>query len=88
MSGKPSPVASATACHGQSAPYSNIFDLSGNVDEWEDTCVINTGIGRQDLCRIRGGYYGRFAIDLRCDADWGLDRDGFTVDVGIRCCAP
>jgi formylglycine-generating enzyme len=46
----PAQVAIAVNCDGG---YSGIFDMSGNVAEWEDSCSANAGAG--DSCLIRGG---------------------------------
>jgi formylglycine-generating enzyme len=46
----PSPVASAPACQGG---YDGLFDMSGNVAEWEDSCSANAGA--TDNCLTRGG---------------------------------
>lgn len=46
----PSPVANTVACEGG---YPGLFDLSGNVAEWEDSCAGTTGA--TDACLVRGG---------------------------------
>ncbi len=46
----PSPVASAPACQGG---YDGLWDMSGNVAEWEDSCSANAGA--TDNCLTRGG---------------------------------
>ena len=46
----PSPVASAPACQGG---YAGLFDMSGNVAEWEDSCSASAGAA--DNCLTRGG---------------------------------
>lgn len=35
------------------ARYDGLFDMSGNVAEWEDSCSAN--VGSADNCLIRGG---------------------------------
>jgi formylglycine-generating enzyme len=81
-------VATDAGCHAASAPYNAVFDMSGNVDEWEDSCGQvsgggTSGDGRNDNCRSRGGSYGDGAdppgsggdtpFFLSCGADWGGD---------------
>jgi sulfatase modifying factor 1 len=46
----PSAVASVPGCQGG---YDGLFDMSGNVAEWEDSCSANTGA--TDNCLTRGG---------------------------------
>ncbi len=54
-------VGSTSGCHGTAAPFDGIFDMSGNVAEWEDNCQDNPfdpdgGIS-VDLCLLRGGSF-------------------------------
>ena len=82
------PVKSMTGCHWSAAPYSSIYDMSGNADEWEDTCTQAGGIGANDPCRARGGNYLDSQLWLRCDADWmGYNRSDRFLNVGFRCCS-
>ncbi len=71
-----------TACIG--GPLSDIYQLSGNVAEWEDACQASAGAS--DLCLARGGSYLSDASALRCDAKRELRRDAHEADVGFRCC--
>jgi formylglycine-generating enzyme len=32
------PVGQTPGCHGEAAPLNGVFDMSGNVTEWEDNC--------------------------------------------------
>jgi formylglycine-generating enzyme required for sulfatase activity len=64
-----------------------VYDLSGNVWEWEDSC--NNYAGSGDYCRLRGGSCNYYDEYLRCaygDSDTrALD---YSAYVGFRCCAP
>jgi formylglycine-generating enzyme required for sulfatase activity len=64
--------------------YPGIYDLSGNVLEWEDSC--NGTAGPQDNCRMRGGAWIATAADLRCDASYTANRDDLG-GIGFRCCS-
>jgi len=70
--------------HGCAGGSPGLYDMSGDVAEWEDSC--SGAIGSSDSCRIRGGSFESSAADLRCDADKQLTRDGHAADVGFRCC--
>ena len=76
------------ACLGGSV---NLYQMSGNVAEWEDSC--DGDAGANDKCRLRGGSYtaARNGNQVRCDADRQANRvsDGGVAelaDVGFRCC--
>ena len=69
-----------TACVGG---VPGLYDMSGNVAEWEDSCYAN------DACQVRGGWYG---IDTngaatRCDAGQTEPRSLVSTGLGIRCCS-
>jgi hypothetical protein len=76
------PVGSARQCQGG---YPGLFDLSGNVLEWEDSCRGNAGAN--DGCRVRGGSFGGKARSLQCSYDMFANRDFRLQHVGFRCCA-
>jgi formylglycine-generating enzyme required for sulfatase activity len=64
--------------------YAGVYDLLGNVDEWEDSC--NGATGATDMCHLRGEGYGEKTA-LRCDAPEAHVRSNQQSDQGIRCCA-
>jgi formylglycine-generating enzyme required for sulfatase activity len=85
-SGGARPVASNPRCVGPEG----VFDLSGNVWEWENACDRNTSLPlRKAQCNLRGGGF------LRASADWGACawvpggwlRESRVEDTGIRCCS-
>jgi len=67
--------------------YSGLYDMSGNVAEWEDSCE---GPARWQYCRLRGG---GFCQKLRgqhmaCGlAQYGNNRDNNDMRYGFRCCS-
>jgi formylglycine-generating enzyme required for sulfatase activity len=101
----------ATACNGSQNPaggrlpsgslsscvggYPGIFDMSGNVWEWEASCTSASGGPLSDRCRARGGGYISGVANLSCHGDsetpdnfdGGLLRSSTSPAVGIRCCA-
>lgn len=79
--GRVLPVKSKASCEGS---VKGLFDMVGNVDEWEDSC--NDDAGEGDGCRTRGG---SFQERGRCSflPAIGTRRDGYD-DTGFRCCYP
>jgi formylglycine-generating enzyme len=84
------------------AGYQGVFDLSGNVWEWEDSC---DGTGSSGSCRTRGGAFcngfvfgwpvcstigdpDNYAVNLSCGAQAAVSRASLDVTVGFRCCYP
>jgi formylglycine-generating enzyme len=56
------PVGGKPGCHGLAAPGSGVFDMSGNVGEWEDNCQTNPfdqdgGVPGATCCAVRGGNF-------------------------------
>ena len=81
-----SKVGSYTGCHGVSPPYDAIFDMSGNVQEWEDGCYQDKGA--DDGCSLRGGDWGSNPdTDLACAHDQTEPRNTIHEAVGFRCCS-
>ncbi|MDB4937931.1 MAG: hypothetical protein JWP87_4903 [Labilithrix sp.] len=72
--------ASSAACVGSAA---GLFDMSGNVGEWEDAC---TAIGPTGNCSIRGGSFKQTIDGARCSGELLGLATGTFGDVGIRCC--
>jgi formylglycine-generating enzyme required for sulfatase activity len=75
---------SLSTCQSSVLEYAGVSDLSGNVAEWEDSCL---GYSRQaDECRVRGGSF--LDNNLRCDNADIFSRDTDSPTIGFRCCAP
>lgn len=83
--GEALPVKSKAGCVGG---YPDLFDMSGNVWEWEDTCLL-MGNPEDDRCRARGGSFWDDVPLLGCGSDTfpGHTRQFANKNVGFRCCA-
>lgn len=86
------PVGSVATCHSPDAPFSAVYDMSGNVYEWEDSCTPYVGDAGtspiNDGCRTRGGSYTTSDIThLLCARDRSDPRDSRLPTLGFRCCA-
>lgn len=75
-------VKSASGCVGG---YEGVWDMSGGLAEWVDSC--NAEKGPTDACRIRGGSSSGTAEQLRCDAVTATARSTSSSYIGFRCCA-
>jgi sulfatase modifying factor 1 len=92
------PVGKTAGCHAATAPASGIFDLSGNVGEWEDDCETDG-----QCCYIRGGNFSLGSIpgdpvppgtDFICGSVYAGDdstgkcgpRNYGDQTTGFRCC--
>jgi formylglycine-generating enzyme required for sulfatase activity len=67
-----------------------IFDINGNVYEWEDACDVSAG--PSDACLIRGGSWNFSGATYGgCTTyfnDYSVLRSNTFNDTGIRCCSP
>jgi formylglycine-generating enzyme required for sulfatase activity len=77
-------------CQSPAATYKSIYDLGGNVSEWENSCskiVTDLNASQDDVCRIRGGSYKSGKASLQCNADPQKPARSFVApDIGFRCC--
>lgn len=66
--------------------YAGVFDLSGNVREWEDSCEPGTAPDR--ACHNRGGAFFDVSGTLACANDQSTRADTRNPGLGLRCCSP
>ena len=79
--GRTSAVGTLPGCEGG---YPGLFDLSGNLWEWEDGCTEG---GASAQCAVRGSSFAA-VNDGACKTVAHLQRDrGGANDVTIRCCS-
>jgi hypothetical protein len=67
----------ASGCQGA---YPGLFDMSGNVWEWEDSCDA------ANQCRLRGGCFENSSNALDCGVDSSIARSTTAKTIGFRCC--
>jgi formylglycine-generating enzyme required for sulfatase activity len=78
------PVATLTNCVGG---YPGVYDMIGNVYEWEDSCVGTAGAS--DLCVARSGsYIDPAGSSQMCTTAGSSARNLTQPDIGFRCCSP
>jgi hypothetical protein len=63
---------------------SGLYQMSGDVAEWENSC--NGTSGATDTCLLRGGSYNSSATELTCAAAVAVARNYQGGDSGFRCC--
>lgn len=79
------PAGTALGCEGG---YPGLFDMSGNVNEWENSCDGQTGAN--DNCLMRGGAFNNNNAYgyLKCAvAGWYSSRSATYATHGFRCCS-
>ncbi|MBL8743487.1 MAG: SUMF1/EgtB/PvdO family nonheme iron enzyme, partial [Myxococcales bacterium] len=72
--------------------FPDLFDMVGNVEEWEDGCDLSADSAK-DNCFLRGGAFWCDNVTpgsdcSKCAVTLGRkpDRDWFSHDWGFRCC--
>ncbi len=92
---KPVDVASMPSCHGKAGtPWGALYDLSGNVAEWTDSCnPPQKGVDPATQgCTARGGWWRddrSDALACKATADRALVWPRARADdhIGFRCCS-
>jgi formylglycine-generating enzyme required for sulfatase activity len=67
--------------------YPGLFDMVGNVEEWEDACTIGPDPAA-DNCFLRGGAFWSDETVAVCASNFerSPDRSATSDDWGFRCC--
>jgi formylglycine-generating enzyme required for sulfatase activity len=85
------PLPAQKTCEGA---YPGLFDMSGNVIEWEDSCLptptspdAGDTSGASDYCNLRGGSFLLGSAGLTCGYNIYFGRAGGGGDNGFRCCS-
>ena len=79
------PVGDYEDCQGGLA---GLFDMSGNVAEWEDACTYYNSEDPVQNCLVRGGtwYNTGDEPNLECAAFRDVKRASLNYSMGFRCC--
>jgi len=71
--------------------YPGLVDMAGNVEEWQDSCLVGDAGSAADDCRDQSGsfsYLPPASTSTKCGFTDSDGRSNHLSDVGIRCCAP
>ncbi|MEC9464718.1 MAG: SUMF1/EgtB/PvdO family nonheme iron enzyme [Myxococcota bacterium] len=73
-------------CHGQGFA-SSVYDMSGNVAEWTDSCYPNPNNANGPyVCRQAGGAHTHIMSELACNQPKSVDNTTSDDLGGFRCC--
>ena len=78
-------VGSLSNCVTSAVGYAGVYDLNGNVDEWEDSC---DGPGKSGWCCSSGGAFVNGLGSLACGCTYLIARYQADSVSGFRCCTP
>lgn len=77
----PRDLATMSECEGG---YAGIFNMSGNVAEWEWSCSSSSS---NASCSTRGGSFQDGPYEVKCSGSINMGRHDAAATVGFRCCA-
>lgn len=78
-------VGSLPECHGVGAGFDQIFDLGGNVSEFENSCAAWQG--QDDDCTVAGCGIGSGGGACNCRTAGPVKRNFTSSGIGFRCCS-
>jgi formylglycine-generating enzyme required for sulfatase activity len=76
-------VGTLTSCQSSIVSYTGVYDLSGNVGEWEDSC---NSAGEAAACQLRGGSFYESDVYVTCTSNHNY-RHYRNTEIGFRCCS-
>ena len=60
-----------------------VYDMSGNLWEWTDTCASSDP---QAFCSVMGGAFDSTPTELTCVSQRNWTRTSTAANIGVRCC--
>lgn len=89
-SSAPTPVGSYMGCKGIADPFDKIFDMAGNVLEWDQSGTsgaFDSGVAHSELkAGVRGGSYANDLASSRCKVGAAATINTKNGTIGFRCC--
>ena len=77
-------VGTLSNCVTSAPGYAGVYDLNGNVDEWEDSC---NELGKLGWCCSSGGAFVNGLGSLVCGCNYLIARYQANSVSGFRCCS-
>jgi formylglycine-generating enzyme required for sulfatase activity len=80
-------VGSLPNCQATAVGYQGVYDLSGNVAEWQDECSAGLSHGSPIDCAQNGGNFAGSDLRVQCLQHDLAQFSSATRYVGFRCCS-
>lgn len=78
------PAGSIASCEGS---VRGLFDMSGNVFEWDGACIVDPTVPSNSKCSYRGGGFRSREGEMACRPSERFGIFEFFPTLGFRCCS-